>query len=116
MFWKFLIFFAEILEKHQKIIFFFHIAASRRATLYTFTTKVIKITSTYQMFQPDPQLATIQNYCFKKHLFFQHSLSSYFCKLYCSLLHYSASLINLFSSVCAYTLKFAFPNLLKLTY
>ena len=32
-------------------------------------------------------------------------------------LHYSASLwINLFSSVCAYTLKFAFSSLLKLAY
>ena len=81
---------------------------------YTFTTKVIKITSSYQMFQPDPQLATMQSYYFKKHLFFQHSLSSYFCRLYCWLLHYSASLwINLLSSVCAYTLKFAFPSLLK---
>ena len=33
VFWKFLIFFAEILEKHQQIIFFFHIVTSWRATL-----------------------------------------------------------------------------------
>ena len=84
---------------------------------YTSTTEGIKITSSYQMFQPGPQLATMQTYYFKKHLFFQHRFSSYFCRLYCWLLYYSASLwINLLSIVCAYTLKFAFPNLLKLAY
>ena len=84
---------------------------------YTFNTKVIKITSSCQMFQPNPQLATMQSYYFKKHLFFQHRLSRYFWSLNCWLLHYSASLlINLLSSVCAYTLKFAFPNLPKLAY
>ena len=51
---------------------------------YTFATKVIKITSSYQIFQPDPQLATMQSYYFKKHDFFQYSLSSCFCRLYSS--------------------------------
>ena len=83
---------------------------------YTFTAKVIKITSSCQMFRPDPHLATKQSYYFKKHHFFQYRLRSYFCRLYCWF-HYSASFwINLLSSVCAYTLKFAFPNLPKLAY
>ena len=61
---------------------------------YTFTTKVIKITTSYQMFQPKPQLATMQSYYFKKHVFFQHSLSRYFCRLYCWLLHYISIIVD----------------------
>ena len=68
---------------------------------YTSTTKVIIVTSSYRMFQPDPQPATMQSYYFKKYLFLQHSLSSYFYRLHCWLLHYSASLwTNLLNSVC----------------
>ena len=74
---------------------------------YTFTAKVIKITNSYQMFQSDPQLATMQSYYFKKHHFFQCSLSTHFCRLHCWL-HYSASLwINRLRSISAHTLKFA---------
>ena len=111
-----LIFFAESLGKHQRIILFSSYCC--KLERYTSTrNKVIKITSSYQIFQPDPQLATMQSYYFKKHFLFQHKLNSYFCRLYCWLLHYSASLwIHPLSSECAYTLKFAFPNLLKLAY
>ena len=108
---------AEILEKHQRIIFFFHIAASRKATLSLQTlsksqvfTKCFNLILSWQLCR-----ATIS----KNTIFFQYSLSSYFCRLYITLstLHYSASLwINLLSSVCAYTLKFAFPSLLQLAY
>ena len=109
-------FFAEILEKHQRIILFFHISASWRPTLLLqrllksqVVTKCFSLILSWELCR-----ATIS----KKHLFFQHSLSSYICRLYCWLLHYCiiALWINLLSSVCAYTLKIAFPNLLKLAY
>ena len=78
---------------------------------YTFTTKVIKITSSYQMFQPNPQLAAMQSYYFKIHYHFQYSLCSYFFRLY-YWLHYSASMwINLLSGVYVTHL-----NLLPLVY
>ena len=56
-----MIFFTEIPEKHK--------LEGYKLEGYTFTTNVIKITSSHQMFQPDPQLATMQSLPFKKHLF-----------------------------------------------
>ena len=104
-------FFVVIFEKHRRRISFFYIVASKMGTF--FTIKIIKISSSYQRFQPEPLLATIQSY-FEKHNLFQYSLSICFCRLYCWL-HYVASLcINLFRSLCAYTLKFVFSSLLKL--
>ena len=52
------------------MIFFFHIAASRRATLLL--QRLLKS----QMFQPDPQLATTHSYCIKKHHFFSSKASA----------------------------------------
>ena len=98
VFWKVGVsnFFVELLEKHQRRISFFHTIASCRATFLI--KRLIKITSSYQQFQPEPQLATMQRCYFKTHHFSQCNFSS-FCRLYC-LLHYSASLwINLLSTV-----------------
>ena len=83
---------------------------------YTFTTKFIKVTIVTKCFSLILSWQLCRATISKNTHFFQYSLSNYFCKLYCWL-HYSASLwINLLSSVCAYTLKFAFPSLLKLAY
>ena len=91
--------------------FFFSYCCSKMSTF--FTIKIIKISSSYQRFQPELLLATIQSY-FEKHNLFQYSFSSCFCRLYCWL-HYVASFcIKLFRSLCAYTLKFVFSSLLKL--
>ena len=115
VFWKFSIFFfAEILENHQQIIFLFHIATSWRATLLLqrllksqVVTKSFSLILSWQLCR-----ATIS-----KNIFFPAQPHQLFCRLYCWLLHYSVSLwINLLSSVCTYTLKFAFLNLLKLAY
>ena len=73
-------FFVVIFEKHRRRISFFHIVASKMGTF--FTIKIIKISSSYQRFQPEPLLATIQSY-FEKHNLFQYSFSSCFCRLYC---------------------------------
>ena len=79
---------------------------------YTFTTKIIKITR----FQPKPQLATMLNCYFKKHLFFLSSFKSYFSRSYCWLQYLVSLWISLLSSVCACTFKFTFPSLPKLAY
>ena len=60
-------FLVEILEKHQRRISFFHIIAGCRATFLL--QRLIKLASSYQRFQPEPQLATMQGCYFKKHLF-----------------------------------------------
>ena len=56
VFWKVgaLNFFPRILEKHQQIIFFFHIAASYRATLLLQRLLKSQVLLKLQMFQPDP--------------------------------------------------------------
>ena len=106
-------FLIEILEKHQRRISFFHIIAGCRATFLL--QRLIKLASSYQRFQPEPQLATMQGCYFKKHLFFQCSFSS-FCRLYCSLRYWASLWTNLLSRVCVFTLKFVFPSLLKLAF
>ena len=114
MFWKVGVFFWQKFLKSTSEKFSFFILL--QAGGLHFTAKIIKITSSHQRFQPEPQLVTIQSFYFKIHHFLQYRFSSYLCRLYCWL-HYSTSLwINLLSSVCAYTLKFAFFSLLNLAY
>ena len=68
------------------------------------------------MFHPDPQLATMQSYYFKATIFSSTASAANSIDTLL-LITLSASLwINLISSVCAYTLKFAFPSLPKLAY
>ena len=68
LFWKVTVsnFFVEILERYQGRISF----SCCKLEGYIFTTKIVKITGSYQRFQLDSQLATMQGCYFKKNPFF----------------------------------------------
>ena len=67
VFWKVGVFFFLLLFFALANSFLFSYCCKLEG--YTFTKKVIKITSSFQTFQSDPQLETMQSYYFKNTIF-----------------------------------------------